>query len=295
MVVSDGTPHAPAAPVIGVALKWAPLRLAVDPLTGEPDHDPLSSGLSDADRAALETALRLAEALGGTVRAVTVGPDAAEAGLREALAVGAAEAVRVQAPEQQLAGTPDSCARTVRGLATAIRGCAYVVCGDYSADGGSGSVPGMLAAAVGAAQALGLVEVGVERATGRIVAERRLDRGLRERVRVDAPAVLSVEPAAARLRRAGLVDAIRGDRATIEVVAAPAAGHRPPAREAALRPYRPRTRVVPSPEQSLAPAERMRLLLGIDEDARESARVVTAEPAEAAREIADQLRRWGYA
>lgn len=295
MVVSDGAPHAPAAPIIGVALKWAPLRLAVDPLTGEPGHDPLSYGLSDADRAALEIALRLAEALGGTVRAVTVGQDGAEPGLREALAVGAVEAVHVRAPEQQLAGTPASCARTVRGLATAMRGCAYVVCGDYSPDGGSGSVPGMLAAAVGAAQALGLVEVGVERATGRIVAERRLDRGLRERVRVDAPAVLSVEPAAARLRRAGLTETIRGDRARIEVVAAPADGHGPGPREATLRPYRPRTRVVPPPEQSLPPTDRMQLLLGIDEEEREAARVVTAEPAEAAREIAEQLRRWGYA
>lgn len=295
MVMSDGARQAPDAPVIGVALKWAPLRLAVDPLTGEPHHDPLSSGLSDTDRAALEVALRLAEALGGTVRAVTVGPEGAEDCLREALAVGAAEAVHVRAPEQRLAGTPASCARTVRGLASAMRGCAYVVCGDTSPDGGSGAVPGMLAAAVGAAQALGLVEVAVERGAGRVVAERRLDRGLRERVRVEAPAVLSVEPSAARLRRAGLAQAIFGDRAAIEVVAAPADDHGPPPREPVLRPYRPRTRVVPPPEQSLPPADRMRLLLGIDEDAKEAARVVSAEPAEAAREIAEQLRRWGYA
>ncbi|MBM3679294.1 MAG: putative mycofactocin-associated electron transfer flavoprotein, partial [Actinobacteria bacterium] len=41
------------APVVGVALKWAPLRVRVDPLTGVPADDPLGQGLSGADEAAL--------------------------------------------------------------------------------------------------------------------------------------------------------------------------------------------------------------------------------------------------
>ena len=54
-----------------------------------------AAGASDADQAALEWALRAAEAWGAEVLAVTAGPPAAEAVLRHALAAGAARAVRV--------------------------------------------------------------------------------------------------------------------------------------------------------------------------------------------------------
>lgn len=279
-------------PLVGVALKWAPLRLEVDPLTGEPAHDPLSFGVPDADRAALEVGLRLAERLGGGVRAATVGPTAAAEALREALAVGAREALHVRVDDRLLPGSPASCRRTVQGLAIAFRGCAFVVCGDYSPDGGSGSVPGLLAAEVRAAAALGLVAV-TPGADG-VIAERRLDRGARERVRVKAPGVLSVEASAARLRRAPLGALLAAAAAEIATLSGPA-DHATPSPEASLAPYRPRTRVAEPPSPELTPAERMRAILGIDEEPAASARVVVAEPAEAGREIAEQLRRWGYA
>ena len=53
------------------------------------DGDERWAGVSDADRAALEIALRLAERAATTVTVVTVGEPAAEHGLREAVAAGA--------------------------------------------------------------------------------------------------------------------------------------------------------------------------------------------------------------
>ena len=80
-----------------------------------------------------------------------------------------------------------------------------VVCGAWSIDRGSGSVPAFLAARLDAAQALGLVSLSFDASPRRTIeAERRLDRGRRERLRVAAPAVLSVEGGSARLRRATL-------------------------------------------------------------------------------------------
>uniref|UniRef100_UPI00191C2F08 hypothetical protein n=1 Tax=Allosalinactinospora lopnorensis TaxID=1352348 RepID=UPI00191C2F08 len=56
-----------ARPLIVAALKWAWARSSVDPLTGAARVGPHDAGVSAADYAALEHALRLAERWGGTV------------------------------------------------------------------------------------------------------------------------------------------------------------------------------------------------------------------------------------
>ena len=72
-------------------------------------------------------------------------------------------------------------------------------CGGWAVDRGSGSGPAFLAHGLAAAQALGWVLV--ERRADELRAERRLDRGRREVVRLLTPAVVSVEAGAAVLRR----------------------------------------------------------------------------------------------
>lgn len=271
-------------PLVGVALKWAPLRVEVDPLSGTVDVDPRFAGASAADKAALEWALRLAEAWGGQVVAVSAGPAESEGLLRQALAAGAAAAVRCplepEAPSERVAAA----------LAGPLAGAAVVVCGDASADRGSGAVPAFLAAELGAAQALGLVTLEME-ATGVVRAERRLDGGRRERLRVRAPAVLSVEGAAARLRRAPLPSVLRARTTTMTEVSPPPAARAPwPARRS---PYRPRPKAVPRPDSRLPARARTLALTGALEE-RTPPRTVTADPEEAAKLILDQLRAWGY-
>jgi electron transfer flavoprotein alpha/beta subunit len=78
---------------IGVALKWVALARE------EPQMlDARYSGLSAADEAALETAISIAAIWGCPVRAASAGPEAARGALVQALAVGAAEVVHVEAP-----------------------------------------------------------------------------------------------------------------------------------------------------------------------------------------------------
>ncbi len=91
-----------------------------------------------------------------------------------------------------------------------------VVCGDRSVDRGTGALPAFVAHELGAAQALGLVALEVTAATGRpadlaLSADRRLDGGWRERLRVPLPAVCSVEAAGVRLRRASLAGALAAE------------------------------------------------------------------------------------
>ena len=238
--------------------------------------------MSPADAAALEWALRTGEAWGQPVLALTAGPTAAETVLREAIAAGAARAIRVDldggAPSEVVAGT----------LTVPLRaaGVTTVWCGDHSLDRGSGSVPAFLAAELGVAQALGLVEV--ELGAHDVIALRRLDGGRRERLRVSGSGVLSVEGAAARLRRASLPAAMAARTAPIDV--RPGLGSSAGA-DHVLRPFRPRPRVLSAPRGEAL--ERIAALTDTGATKGHS-EVVVLDPAAAAGRILDALTTWGY-
>jgi electron transfer flavoprotein beta subunit len=255
--------------VIAVCWKWVAA-----------DDDVRWAGVSDADRAALEIALRLAETTGDDVTVASVGGPGADHGLREARAIGAAAAVRVDAP----AGLASDA--VARALAAVVAGAEWVLCGDASPDRGSGAVPAFLAAELGAAQALGLVDVTP--AAGPVRATRRLDGGRREVLDIDAPAVLSLEGAAATLRRASLPGELAARTAPIRVVAGPSG---PIERADTIHPYRPRPRVMGAPTGDAL--ERV-LQLTDSCTARAAHELMTLEPAAAADHILAVLADWGY-
>jgi electron transfer flavoprotein beta subunit len=258
-------------------MKWVDSRPEVDPLSGAVHTDARTAGASPADEAALEWALRTTE----TVVALTAGPPGATAVLRLAVAAGAACGVRVDldpaAPSDVVASA----------LAAALPAeVDLVICGVWSLDRGSGSVPAFLAARLEAAQALGLLSVAF--GGSGITAERRLDRGRRERLRVPRPAVLSVEGGSARLRRAPLSGVLAAGQAPIEVVAGPVV-HVPPVRR---YPFRPRPRVVPAPA-SADPRARILALTGALTD-RTPPQRLTLDPSAAADRVLAQLSEWGF-
>lgn len=267
---------------IAVCMKWVDSRPEVDPLTGSVHTDRRTSGASPADEAALEWALESSLRTGEHVLVLTAGPPAAVDVLRAALAVGATTAVRVDLDPS----APSSL--VARALAEAMPSDVdLVLCGAWSVDRGSGSVPAFVAARRDAAQALGLVSVQLE--ADHITAERRLDRGRRERLSLQRPAVLSVEGGSARLRRAPLRGVIAARDAAISVRSAPVTPGVPPVRTSA---FRPRARVLPSPSGATA-RERVLSLTGALSDRTPPQRLVL-DPAAAADRILEQLRSWGY-
>jgi electron transfer flavoprotein beta subunit len=269
---------------IVVALKHVPLRIEVDALTGAVDTTEREAGLSYADQAALEWALLIAEAWGGAVEVISVGPVAADGILRDALAAGAGRAARVEAP------LDTSSAQVAAAVAAFARGADLVLCGDYSLDRGSGSVPAFIAAEMGVGQALGLVGITAGVA-GNLDVIRRLDGGRRELLTVAGPAVLSVEGSTARLRRGSLKASLAATRARIEVVGETAASHEPTV--AARRAYRPRARVVPPPSGATA-LDRIRSVTAPIGSGTGRSDPIELSAAEAAATIIDALARWGY-
>lgn len=267
---------------IAVCWKWVSLDR-------EREADRRWSGVSAADEAALEVALSIADASSSTsgssdVTVICLGPPSADDVLRDAIAAGATSALRVDASTEL-----DSHVVAV-ALAEHLGGQDLVLCGDYSLDRGTGSVPAFLADELSSAQALGLLEVrsagpGAPPDALRVV--RRLDGGRREILDVTPPAVLSVEGSAANLRRASLAASLAARTASIETVRGPH-GRLP---EAEIHPYRPRARVVPAPAGGSL--DRVRQILDIG-GGEVHAELVTLDPPAAASKILDQLRDWGY-
>jgi electron transfer flavoprotein beta subunit len=253
-------------------VRYTDLRPDVDLLTGAITRDVHRAGLSAADEAAAEHALQIAEAWSARVLVVTAGPNAADGPLREIMALGC-DVLRIPWPADggelgsdhgladDVGGDERAAARAVAAAVRTAGDPALVICGDRSADRGTGAFPAFLAHELGAAQALGLVDL---RPDGEgVLAERRLDGGRRERLRVPRPAVCSVEGAGVRLRRASLPATLAAGRAVVPTAAPAAAapdgtgwvttGHPVP--------YRPRTRVMPAPD-SAAPRQRLLSLTG---------------------------------
>lgn len=284
-------------PLVVVAMRWVDAHARVDALTGRVSTDPRGAGPSEADRCALEHGLRIAEATGGRCAVVSLAPEHAADMLREALACGAHSVLRIDTGHEHAdRHLADSGAETAQTLAHAVRAELgdpdLVLTGDHSSDRGTGGTPAFLAAELGCAQALGLVEL--EYARQRLTGLRRLDGGRRERLAIPLPAVCSVEPAGVRLRRASLRATLAARTATIPVV--PADRHSlaaEPVTVVSAGPYRPRAKELPPPVGT-DPKQRLLRLTGAHEQREPPRVVVTDDASRAADELLDYLRGKGY-
>jgi electron transfer flavoprotein beta subunit len=265
--------------MIAACLKWVDRRPEIDPLTGSAaDDDARFGGCSAADEAALEWALRIADAREDSVVAVTAGHGPADAALRLALAAGVTRAVRV---DMDPAAPSDAVATAIAGV---IADADVVCCGDHSFDRGSGAMPAFLAHELGLAQALGLIEVAV--GDDELSVTRRLDGARRELLSLRGPAVISVEGATARLRRASLAATVRASSMPVEVRQGPTIA---PAITTFV-PYRPRARSLTPPSGASALARVLSITDALSD--REPPQLLVLDPPDAADRILDALRQW---
>jgi electron transfer flavoprotein beta subunit len=287
-------------PLLVVCLRITDLRPEVDPLSGSVRRDAWGIGLSSADGAALELALRIAGTWSARVLAVAVGPPAIEPVLREVAALGVA-VVRVPVTEpgavsgyaHELGGDEHALARSIVATVAPWGTPLVVLCGDRSDDRGTGALPAFLAH--------GLVALDVEMsgATRALTALRRLDGGWRERLSVPLPAVCSVEGAGVRLRRSSLAGALAAGATAVPVDTSatwsPEGTEGGPGvtRVGPGRPFEPRTRVLPAPD-SEDPRLRLLALTGALVAHEPPIVVGPVDAGEAADELLGFLVRHGY-
>jgi electron transfer flavoprotein beta subunit len=168
---------------------------------GAPRRTPENSELNPFDRPALEAALQVAASAGGTVTALSMGPDVAAESLAEARAMGVNAAVLIN--DRSLAESDTLV--TSRVLAAAVRRIGafdLLFFGTRTSDSDTSQV-GPQTAAVLDVPFVGGVK-GIERGDGGWRIRRSVD-GWEETWRVRSPAAAAIDPGAFGPRPVGLV------------------------------------------------------------------------------------------
>jgi electron transfer flavoprotein beta subunit len=159
-------------------------REGTDIITEDLEYD-----INEWDNYAVEEAVRIKEARGGKVTVITVGDEESEDVLRQALAMGADEAIRVDEE-----GFERSDPRGIaKGIFHAIRDLSFdlLLTGAQSSDNGWGQVGLILAEFLGLPYAS--LVVGIEIAEDKLVAIRELESNTQEKVELPLPAALTIQ------------------------------------------------------------------------------------------------------
>jgi electron transfer flavoprotein alpha/beta subunit len=188
----------------------------MDPVTGSLIRAGVPAILNPLDANALEAAIRVKEAHGGTITVITMGPDMAKEALRECLAAGADRAVLLS---DRAFANADTLATSyvIVSAAKMLGEFDLIFCGKESLDGATGQMGSQLAERFGASQISStskIVEVDTENHS--ITAERDLERGV-EVLKAQYPCLLTVEKANFRARIPNLKSWKASRTAEIEV------------------------------------------------------------------------------
>jgi electron transfer flavoprotein beta subunit len=169
--------------------------------------------ISPHEECAVEEAVRLVSAHGGSVTVVTLGPAEAEEQLRACLALGASNAVLLERAEPAEFGP----IATAAALAAVASAGAYdlVLLGNEASDTGDYQVGIRLAHLLGRPVATGIKELTVS--SDRLEARREY-RGVTETFRLPLPAVVTVKEGINLPRYPSLPGRLRAKRAVIERV-----------------------------------------------------------------------------
>jgi electron transfer flavoprotein beta subunit len=174
----------------------------------------VEGALDPGDEFAVEAALQLAEAVGGEVRVVSMGPEVAMSAIRRAFAMGAHTGVLVT--DSSLRGA--DVLTTARVLAAAVRRSPFdlVLTGVESTDGSTGTLAATLAELLELPSATFARKIGIEDGTTLRV-ERQTEAGY-DVVEAPLPALASVTGSAAEPRYPTLKGIMQAKQKPVEQV-----------------------------------------------------------------------------
>ena len=175
---------------IVVCVKQVPdtaVERTLRPGAGTLDRETPDGLINELDEYAIEEGLKIAEAHGGEVTILSVGPAKAAESIRKALSMGADKAVHVS--DEALAGSDALVTSLVLAQALRQTGFDLVILGSESTDARTGVVPAMLAERLGVPQLTLASKVDID---GQLVTVRRVTDDGYAVVTGSLPAVVSV-------------------------------------------------------------------------------------------------------
>ena len=193
-------------------------EVKIDPQTNTLVRSGIESISNPFDIVALEEALRLKERYGGRVTAISMGPPQAEQVLREALSLGADEAILLS--DRPFAGSDTLATSYTLGKAieklNRDQPVDLILCGKQAIDGDTGQTGPGLATRLGYTQLTYVSQVEwIDESKKQILVKRRVEGGV-EVIRGSLPALLTAELDLAKPRRASLPLLIHSLRADLK-------------------------------------------------------------------------------
>jgi electron transfer flavoprotein beta subunit len=176
---------------IVVCIKQVPdtTKVKINPETNTLIREGVESIINPFDHYAIEEAVRLKEANGGTVKVMTMGPPQAESALREAVSLGADEAYLVS--DRAFAGSDTwSTAYTLAAAVRKLGDIDLILCGKQAIDGDTAQVGPSLADQLGI-PFIAFVRKVRDISDAGLVVERVFEEGY-EVVQTPLPALLTV-------------------------------------------------------------------------------------------------------
>jgi electron transfer flavoprotein beta subunit len=199
---------------------WSEKKL--DPASKTLDRDSVDGVMNELDEYAVEEALKIAEATGGEVTVLSMGPSQSNDTIRKALSMGANAGIHIQ--DDGLAGsdaigTSLAIAKVVEG-----RGFDLIIFGSESTDARMSVIPAMVAERLGLPQLTFANKV--EAAAGSVKAHRLTDYGY-DVVEASTPAVISVVEKINEPRYPSFKGIMAAKKKPVEVVSIADAGIEP--------------------------------------------------------------------
>jgi electron transfer flavoprotein beta subunit len=167
----------------------AEAELRIDSTGKNIDKAGLVYDINEWDDYALEEAVKIKEKQGGTVTAITMGPDETDSTLRKCLARGADKAIRLTDPKFE---GSDAYA-TARILHSVIKTLPHdlVFAGMQAGDDGNAAVGPILAEMLGVPHATMVKKLELAQGTAKV--NRELEGGMEEQLEIKLPALLSIQ------------------------------------------------------------------------------------------------------
>lgn len=194
-------------------------QMKMDPETGTLVRAGVPAILNPLDANALSAAIKVKETWGGEISLITMGPPAAEAVLRECLAVGADKAILVT---DRAFGNADTLATSysIVSAAKMYGDFDLIFCGKETLDGATGQMGAQLAERFDAAQVTSASLIkDIDQEKGKLVVERELETGI-ETLEVSMPCLFTMEKTNYPVRIPNLKGKMRAKKAEIISVTA---------------------------------------------------------------------------
>jgi len=197
-----------------VCIKQVPdtAEIKIDPVTNTLIRAGVPSIVNPFDKNALEAAVQLKEAQGGSVTVISMGPPQAKVALKECLSVGADKAVLIS---DRLFGGSDTFA-TSYILASAIKKLGkfdLILCGKQAIDGDTGQIGPEIAEHLGITQVTFVAKIEVK--DDAIIVNREHDEGY-EVIEAKFPVVCTVVKSINEPRYASIKSKMKANKAVIE-------------------------------------------------------------------------------